>query len=205
MVNLKNFNEYINEKAIPFDDILDVGTQQGLLVKDVSANVTIDRLLSLYDFDDSQILAFLQMRKWNKRDDVWKISMTVAEKNYGPDIYDLALMSAYPESVVPSSAIKPDAQKIWTYYYNHRPDVKKVKINPDDDLYVSKYETYVDGAFKYDNDPSVLEIINTKYSLESSEVYDKLIKRGDEYKDKYNVLDSKIFKISKKYFWSRYD
>lgn len=200
---IKTYNQFINEKAIPFEDILKEETQQGLIVKDSKAPGGGKlRNIVLYDFDDKQVLAFAQIREW---DGLWEINMTAAEKNYGPDLYDIALMSAYPESIIPSKTIRPDAQKVWKYYKENRTDVKKVSIPKDHSEFKKRYETEVNGKEEYSNDPAMLDVINTMYSLEKTDMFDALVKRGEEYIEKYKVDVNKIIHIADRYFWKRYD
>jgi hypothetical protein len=200
---IKTYSQFVFEKAIPFEDILKDDTQQGLVVKDSKApGGGILRNIVLYDFDDKKVLAFAQIREW---DGIWEINMTVAEKDYGPDLYDLALMSAYPEPIIPSKTIKPAAQRVWTYYKEKRNDVKKVPIPEDHSEYKKRYETSVNGKEAYSKDPDMLNVINTMYSLEQSDVFDKLIKRGEEYLIKYHVDKNKIIHDADRVFWKRYD
>lgn len=201
MNKIKTYEQF-NEKAIPFEDILKTETQQGLIVKDKHSTNGVVRIIALYDFDDKKILAYAQVRKWSLKDETWQIDMTAAEKNYGPDLYDFALMSVYPESVKPSHTIKIAAQKVWTYYKDNRSDVKKEIIDKDDEDYEDDFEENTDGPME--NDPAVLDLINIRYTLKQSDVFTELVNRGKIYMDKYNVKEADILRIGRAYFWKKY-
>jgi len=190
---------HIFEKAVPFADILKPETQQGLLITQKADNI---KLILLYDFDDKKILAYAQLRKWSDKDNFWQIDSTAAEKDYGPDLYDLIMMSVYPEPVRPSSTIKPDAQNVWRFYDEKRSDVKKTRITEDDDDYEDAFEDDSHSGEK--DDPIILNLVNTKFSLRPTSALTNLIKNGEEFLKTYNITKSKIFASGKKYFWKRY-
>lgn len=57
---------------------------------------------------------------------VGDILSSCANKGYGPLMYDLALSSAYPGFLAPDNhSVSEEAQRVWSYYFNKRPDVEK--------------------------------------------------------------------------------
>lgn len=205
MKHIKLFESFINslnEKAIPFDDILNDKTQIGLVVDEKTRNGQKKIFLCLYDFDDKKVMAYLYMKATGSNSETFEIQNTVAEKDYGPDIYDLGLMFVYPNGVKQDIMIKPEAQKIWKFYNEKRPDVKKVKIDSKDSDYVDRYETDLESG--YNNDKDILNLINTKFSKEKDKSLTLLLDKGKEYLTKYNLKVNQVMKFADDAFKSRY-
>lgn len=62
----------------------------------------------------------------------WEVAAVVADKGYGPTMYDIAM------SMVPSKTLMPDrgsvssaAADVWSYYKNKRGDVQALKMDTD--------------------------------------------------------------------------
>jgi hypothetical protein len=201
-MRIKRFGDFINEKAIPIADILKDETQQGLLFNKWTRNGKSHIAIMLYDFDDHQILGYIEMAKTSRNSDSFQVIRSAAEKNYGPDLYDFALMLADPEGVRPDSVIRPSAQKIWTYYNSSRPDVKKISIEPGDYDHETSYE--IDREHDKESDEEILSLINTKYYLESTKDFKALIDKGKEYLIKYEVDMNDIMKKKDEYFRTKY-
>lgn len=200
MKNLKTYTQFLNEKAIPLDDILKEETQQGLLLRDKTSRGDVERQLVLYDFDDKQILAYMTIKKW-KGTKQWEVLRSVAVKNYGPDIYDFALMAVHPEPLRPASTIKPEAIKVWQYYTEKRADVTKTPVEKEER--VKKYD--LDMEHKHLHDAPTLEVLNTYYTMKPVAGFTTLIEKGKEYATKYKTKVNDIFLKADKYFWKRYD
>ena len=189
--------ELIEEKAIPAEDLMNPSDQIGLMQK----RKTNEKSILLYDFDDSRILGYTNIKKFGN-DPYFELQRAAAEKNYGPIIYDFALMSAYPNGIAPSPNIKPAALKLWYYYMTLRGDVSK-KPMPKDDRRVSIDTDLKELGMK---EEEALEVINTLFFLKPSEEYNEIMKRGEEeYTPKYNTDKNMLVKKAEKYFWNRYN
>ncbi len=200
-MKIKSFVEFINEEAVPMEDIVQQQVQQGLVIKDKKDGQSLLKTIAIYDFDDEMIMSYMSIRKW-KVDDYWKVDRSVAEKNFGPPTYDLALMSIYPEYLRPSDMIMPAAQNVWKYYKNKRSDVEKMIINKDDLKYLDEYGENEDKMNL--KDPKILDIVNTMFRLKPNKFYNDLIKNGDEYMEKYSITSADIMSKSLKHFWKIY-
>ncbi len=64
---------------------------------------------------------------------VYEINVSEAPGGWGPFLYDLAMEYAYPKGLIADRAeVTEAAQRIWRFYMQSRPDVKKRVIrNPD--------------------------------------------------------------------------
>jgi hypothetical protein len=196
MKKIFKFDEFVNERAVPMDDLVKGDTALLVSTKKVFGLPHINMVLQN---PDKAIIGFVEMEKLAHDDKAFKIERSAAEKDYGPDIYDMALMTVYPEGVRPSWEIKPAAQKVWKYYLENRPDVKKVEIKEDSSEYIDHYEK--DKESEEEHDPATLKMINTIYYLEPSEDYKKLVDIGEEImkKEKINVAEA-----GTKYFYKKY-
>jgi len=62
----------------------------------------------------------------NGKSKIGDIISSCANKGYGPLMYDLALSNAYPGFLAPDNhSVSEEAQRVWSYYFNKRPDVEK--------------------------------------------------------------------------------
>lgn len=195
-----SYKDFINEKAVPFSDIIDPVTQQGIVHTEQKGS-KIHAKIALYDFDDNKILGYIYMAKF-KNDDFYEIQNSVAEKNYGPDIYDIALMYAYPNGVKPDTMIKPEALSIWSHYLNNRPDVTSKELDKNDPSYEPRYEP--DNESGYVENPEAVKIINTVFYKKPDDNYEILGSRGDEYISKYGIDKIEIMKDAAELFRSKY-
>lgn len=199
MRNIPSYERFVVERAVPLDDILRTDTKQGLVMKDSGSGGDLTRELGLYDFDDKVPLAYIAVKRW-RGSSSFEVLRSVAVKDYGPDIYDLALMSVHPEAIVPAGTIKPEAVGVWKYYLERRPDVGKEPIPPGDPDYKTAYDA--DVAHAGLRDPSTLRVLNVRYSLRPSAQFEALLQRGDEYSRTYRTQP---LKICSQYFYKRYD
>ncbi len=195
---IKTYESYITEKAIPLEDIVNSNNDIGLSIYNKTSNNIKHSYFTLYDFTNSKVLAFLYMRSLNRQGTIYEIENTAAEKNYGPDIYDLALMYIFPKGIKPDIIIKPQALNVWKYYYEKRSDIHKIKLKENDPDYVNRYE--VDIHSGYNNDPEALKIINTVYYKDPNTNLNKLLEKGKEYLQKYNLNEKQLKDIGQKYF-----
>lgn len=200
-MRFKTFSAFVTERAVPIQDILVDSAQQGLVVSDRRSGGSVERKLAIYDFDDKAVLGFISMDHW-KGDDHFELGRAVATQGYGPDVYDMALMSAWPLPIVPSSTIKPAALAVWRFYSEHRPDCRKEPI-PDG---VEKRDKFDNSLTDRGNhDPAALRIINTRYYLEPSSEFRRLLERGEELCSKYRITPAAIVKSGDRGFWQVYD
>jgi hypothetical protein len=62
-------------------------------------------------------------------EDAYEVKQSAALSGYGPLLYDLVLSHIYPNFLVSDrSSVSKEAQKVWNFYLNNRPDVNKVLI-----------------------------------------------------------------------------
>ena len=202
MKYVKLFESFINEKAIPFDDILKDETQIGLISNERKLNNVKSIRLVLYDFDDRRVMGYIFMKALNVSGNLFEVENTAAEKNYGPDIYDLGLMYIYPNKMKPDTLIKPEALNLWKYYIENREDVIKTKLSTDDPEYSTRYE--FDLTSDYRTDKENLDVINTVFSKEKNDFLNMLLEKGKLYLQKYNLKPQTIIEEADKYFTKRY-
>lgn len=202
MKHIKSFEKYtaiLEKKA----DILDYPNidSLGLVVKNVNRNNRTTKFLSIFDFKLNKTLAYIELRNIIDKN-VFEVERVFAEKNWGPLIYDYALMFAYPKSVAPSKTIKPGAIKVWKYYYDFRDDVIKKAMNINDESYSSEYKNdEMDDVMLSDDN---LIYLNCYYSLNPSLEYTKLSEKGAYLLKKHGMIPSDVFKIGYKQFKNIY-
>lgn len=173
----------------------------GLVVKDTNRNSVTTKHLALFDFKTNTMLAYIELRNLIDRN-VFEIERVYAEKSWGPLIYDYALMFTYPKFVAPSKTIKPEAIKVWKYYYELRNDVIKQEMGVKDESYADKYKNdEMDETFLTDSN---LMYLNCYYSLKPSIEYSNLVGNGDFLLKKSGLKPSNIFKIGNKCFKNSY-
>jgi len=62
-------------------------------------------------------------------DNTYEVRYSAALSGYGPLLYDLVLSHIYPGFLVSDrGSVSPQAQKVWNFYFNNRPDVNKQLI-----------------------------------------------------------------------------
>jgi hypothetical protein len=202
MIILK-FNEFIFEKAVPLDELILPEPKVGLIVKKKKNFGIPQATLILYNFNDNRILGYISMAKLSSNSDVYRVDRIASEKNYGPDMYDLAMMSVYPDGVRPSWTIKPAALNIWKYYNEQRTDVNKKDIWKGSDDYIDHYQYNVED--EEETNPEILSLINTRYSLKPTAEFNILLNNALKYIKEFRVK-SDVFseKELDRYFQSKY-
>ncbi len=200
MKHIKPYNNFIIEKRASIQEYTN-SDFIGLVLKDNKRFGSITRFLTLYDFKDNKVLAHIEMSNFTNKN-CFEIQRSFAEKNWGPLIYDFALMSANPLSVTPSKIIKPAAINVWRYYYEMRDDVKKVKIDSTDEFYIDKYLNEMDREYKVDGN---LEYLNCYYFLAPSDEYINLLQKGDFFLKQRGIKPYDVSKTGDKEFKKIYD
>jgi len=95
--------------------------------------------------------------------------------------------------------IKPAAQKVWDYFYNERSDVNKSTMAPKHDWYAKDYAVDIDH--EHLNDPKVLKLLNTIYSVvKPFEETKELLDKGKELVEKYKIKPTDLVKKAEKSF-----
>ncbi len=199
---IKLFEEFITEKAVPFDELVNSENEIGLSIYIKSSNNIKHSYFTLFDFTNSKVLAFLYMRSLNAEGSIYEIENVAAEKNYGPDIYDLALMQIFPKGIKPDIIIKPQALNVWKYYYEKRSDIHKIQLKSDNPDYVNRYEVDIHSGYK--DDPEALKLINTVYYKNPDQYLKILLEKGREYMSKYKVNEKNMKDIGMRYFNDTY-
>lgn len=192
MKHIKLFESYIAEKMVSISEVLPDSLQQGLVVYKSKRGGAEKIHLTLYDFDDDVVLGYFMGMRYSS-DDFYEVHNVFGQKNFGPLMYDLAMMSAHPHSLKPDIYIKPAALNIWKYYLEKRQDVTKSKLPEDSTSFVSRYQESPDGQYLYDR--GALDIINTKFSLKPNEEYNELVNTGNDRLKKYNLTKQKVTTI----------
>lgn len=202
MTHIPPFREWLGERAVPFDDILEPSTNQGLVSAGRTRNGTLTVRMAIYDFDDARVLAYFAM-KCSGGDDFFEVHNVFAEQGYGPDAYDLALMHAYPKAVKPDVIIKPAALSVWRYYLARRPDVRRAPLDPRNGSYASAYaeDAADDLALR---DPGTLALINTKFYLPRSPAYARMAERGASLCREFGESPLRILDAAERQFKSVY-
>lgn len=85
--------------------------------------------------------------------DAWVVEGVVANQGWGPFLYDIAMEYAGAKGLLPDRLeVSHEAQSVWEYYFNRRPDVQKTPIpRPDDD------------CFRHNKSPFVEDPLDTLY------------------------------------------
>ena len=203
--NLFPEEEEMEEKAIPMDDLVAPEAHLGLLLREETSLGILEKTLVLWNFQEKQIMGAADI-EWDKDMKHWVVWKTAAEKNFGPDMYDFALMTGYPNGVMPSHTIRPAARNVWTYYMDHRPDVTKEIVRPGDHKYRKDYIRDQDHEDQPENDPEFLRVINAIYYLKPTRYYHELLADGEKYCLQYGIKASAIMtdKRFNSYFNSKY-
>jgi len=143
----------------------------------------------LYDFVDDEPIAYIDMN--NLGDGInFEIQRSYAKPKWGHIIYDYALMTVYPNALIPSKIINPKALNIWKYYYDLREDVTKIDMNTNDkSLFSVEYINEL-GGVKTDEH---IKYINCYYFLDKSTKYLELVKIKEKI-NIYNIIPSLIIK-----------
>jgi hypothetical protein len=204
-MRIKNFTQFITEAAVSMKDIL--LEDQGILFNKWTRLGKLHVAIILYDFKAEKILGYIEMEKTNDVD-FYQVTRSAAEKNYGPDLYDFALMLVSPDGVKPDDVIKPAAQNVWKYYKEHRPDVKTKDIKPKEAGYSPDYKLDTDHEYEH-TDKYLVGLINTVFFQERTAEFEKLLKKGQDLLGKYGVDMHELVKTTKggpldKYFNSKY-
>jgi hypothetical protein len=195
----------IEETAIPAEELVKPEAHLGLLFREETSLGILEKTLVLWNFQEKKIMGAADI-EWDDDMKHWVVWKTAGEKNYGPDIYDFALMAGYPDGVMPSHTIRPAARKVWMYYMDHRSDVTKEIIHPGSHKYRKDYIKDQEHENEPESDPAVLKAINAVYYLKPSKEYYELISDGEKYCQQYNIKASVIMSDKKfnDYFNSKY-
>lgn len=93
------------------------------------------------------IVGYLSFEDYSKGFKV--ISLSMADRGYGPMLYDIALSLLYPESLMSDRhSVSESAQQVWSYYFSNRADVihKPVPLMKKGDTFV--YVPELSGEMK---------------------------------------------------------
>ena len=198
-MKIKRFGEFINEKAVSFDEVLS-NEPNTVLIKHVGHTSAKEQLnLVLYNSKKKIVEGFIQIDRF-KGDDEFMISKSYAIDKHGPLMYDIALSEVSPNGLIPDRMIRPAAQKIWEYYDTQRPDVKKTKMQKTHYWYAKEFD--VDLEHRYLKNPKTLKLLNKIYSIDKPlEQVSKLIEKGNKLK----LKPSELVKTAEDIFFKRYN
>lgn len=200
MKHIKTFDTFLFEKKIVINEYINLDFL-GLVKKEIKRFNTTTKSLTLFDFKENIVLAHIEYDNSNSKD-AFDIHRSYAQKDWGANIYDFALMETYPLPIVPSKIIVPKAINIWKYYYDLRSDVKKVPIMSDSENYSDTYRNFLDDKPKSDDN---LKYLSCYYFMEKTEEYENLLKKGSILSVEYGIKPSFITELGYKAFKNVYD
>lgn len=96
----------------------------------VNGKLNYDLLNELLE-DHNAIVGYIKY-KFNQYcdNDAYEVKLSAAYQGYGPLMYDIALSYIYPKYLISDrTSVSDEAQSVWKYYLNKRPDVNKVLIS----------------------------------------------------------------------------
>lgn len=202
-MKIKRFGEFINEKAVSFEDVLS-NEPDTVIIRYVGHTSTKEQLnFVLYNSKEKTIEGFIQIDRF-KGDNEFIISKSYAIDKHGPLMYDVALSEASPNGIIPDRMIRPAAQKIWKYYDMQRPDVKKTKMQKDHYWYAKEFD--VDLEHEHLKTPETLELLNKIYSVDKPLGHvEELIERGNALVEKEKLKPSELIQMAETAFYKRYN
>lgn len=203
-MRIKTFNDFINERAVSIDDVLENEPYSGVALKHSVIGGGHDKIkMVLYDFKKKVIEGYIALEKFPS-DKEYMITRAYAIDKHGPLMYELALSSVSPTGIIPDRIIRPAAQKIWSFFDKNRNDVKKTVIGPKHYWYAKEYD--IDIEHEYLKDPEVLKLLNKAYSVDKPLKHtDELFQRGEELIKKYNLNVVEVIEKAEKEFLKKYD
>lgn len=198
------FNEFfLNEKAVSLDDVISNEPDTAAIKVDfVKFNKEYLKII-LYNFKTNLVEGLIILERF-KGDKEYMIAISYAIDKHGPLMYDLALSVTSPSGIIPDRTIRPAAQKIWSYFTENRPDVKKTPMTKKDYWFATEYE--LDIEHQHLNTPEIISLLNTVYSVTKPFVHvDELFKKGDELMTENKLNPKDIAKQAEEDFRHVYD
>lgn len=122
--------------------------------------------------------------------DCYSINNIVADKNYGPTMYELTMMALYPSGICPdvSYGTTDKAMNIWNRFME-RNDIEKSPI-PEEALKDFELE-------------EVTEINKTMFRKEPSSYFNSIVKKSDEFLENYSKEYQMSLSVAKQNFFKR--
>lgn len=106
---------------------------------------------------------------YNQSAQTWEVSTSVAQKNYGPTLYDIAMSIVYPMPLMSDRiSVSPDAKDVWDFYFKNRK--KEFDINPIKD----KNNMFFPAIAKN-------LVLNHTYTIKNPINYKTLLRKGDDF------------------------
>ena len=197
MAKISSYQQFVTEKAISLSSMKgDIG----ILVKEEKVTHAREKRLVLYDFTNKKIVAYIGIKRWYN-DKTWEMMMVIADKNFGPSIYDSSMMAIYPQGLRPSRVIKEKAIGVWKYYMEHRNDVSKKPVKKEDEYKIYSYDNDHKGL----DDEETLAVLNTEFSMKPTKSFKDLVDKGKSLSKKYKVDIDEIIEEASEHFWKEYD
>lgn len=202
-MRIKKFNDFLNEKAVSADEVMDNEPYTGVIKINGKKHSIEYLILIIYNFKESIVEGYIYLERF-QGDEEYMVKRTYAIEKKGPLCYELALSVISPAGIIPDRTIRPAAQKVWEYFDKNRPDVKKTVMKPDHDWYAKEYE--VDIEHPHLKDPEVLDRINKIYSVDKPfENTKELLDRGIAFMKEYDVKQKDIVKKADEDFFKIYN
>jgi hypothetical protein len=151
------FNQYVSSRKT-INDIND----ELVLIKIVNKSKVIgDIIFIIFNKNTEKAIGYIS---YTKNNNICSVDAAMADKGYGPILYEIVLTDIYPLCLTLSTfSTNDEAKNVWNKFIE-RSDVKKIKIN--------------------DNEPDILKNLKFQYSF-GKDILVAKIKEGDIF-IKYN-------------------
>ncbi len=169
---------------------MDIPPSAGVMVKKVSGSLTD---ISLFDFSKKECIGNISITKIS--DKAYAVNTAAAKDNFGPLMYEIAMMHVYPASLCSDRGgnTTADALKVWKKFYDLRGDIKKQKLQAGEPEFKDRFE----------NDENNY-MLNYLYSRPKSNWFLKAVERGIRLKQDTQLQDNSIFDVCSAFFKSKY-
>lgn len=179
--------QFLSEMA---KDFFDLDPNVGLVILKPSSEQI---WLHLFNFKTKQCVGIITIRKISDR--AWTVTTVAAEKGFGPLMYKIAMMAAYPSAICSdrvASSSKDDIN-VWRNFLKIPSEVKRQIIKPGE----VEYKVFTDDEEKE-------MILNQLYSRPISSWFKKALERGNKLMTNYKINQDEISQICRNYFMKRY-
>ena len=136
---------------------------------------------------------------YNESAQAWEVSTSVAQENYGPTLYDIAMSMIYPMPLISDRVdVTPDARNVWDFYFrNRKKEFDIIPIKNKKDMFL----------------PAISKnfILNHTYTIKNPINYKNLLRKSDDFfssqfptKEKRVEAKMKLERAANAYFHLRH-
>jgi len=179
--------QFLSEMA---KDFFDLDPNVGLVIlKPGSEQIW----LHLFNFKTKQCVGIITILKISNR--AWTVTTVAAEKGFGPLMYKIAMMAAYPAGICSDriASSSEDDVNVWRKFLKMPSEIKRQIIKPGE----FEYKEFIDDEEKE-------MVLNQLYSRPMSSWFKKIKERGEKLMQDTNVDKHQISQICRDYFQKRY-